>query len=123
MECISCGGDNAVVALLEIFPCKYCGQDLNIEYNICKDCGAAWKSIDGELISDMTLFDAGIGDLFSKFEEELSEFTPIVNNNNKHIHIGDCIHRCLKCNVICYEVNENIYECPKCGFSWEVIKS
>ncbi len=47
--------------------------------------------------------------------------------------MSDLIHKCLSCNEICYEVEADfsdeekkhkvyaLYECPNCGFSWEVI--
>jgi len=45
----------------------------------------------------------------------------------------DLVHRCLSCNAICYETDAEfsdeqqtkktyaLYECPECGFVWEVV--
>ena len=34
----------------------------------------------------------------------------------------ELIFRCLRCDHIAYEIDDEIYYCPECGFSWEVIK-
>jgi DNA-directed RNA polymerase subunit RPC12/RpoP len=45
----------------------------------------------------------------------------VVDVEKKIMH--DYIHRCLKCAALCYEKEKDLYECPKCGFSWEVIEA
>lgn len=120
MKCIGCGSDDAIVALIEIFPCKYCNKEMRIEYNTCRGCGVSWKSLDGEFFSDTTIFDVGLGDLFA--EDADSSFNVLMKNiEDGGAYMGDYIHRCLKCNTVCHEAEEDTYECPECGFRWEVI--
>ena len=43
-------------------------------------------------------------------------------DNNKNIvpSMVDYIHKCLMCNAISYEKEENVWCCPTCDFEWEV---
>jgi len=116
MKCIGCGKDGAIIALIEAFPCRHCEGEIHLEYNVCRECGQSWKTVDGEFISKTMLFDMGLGEAYFEESDMKEEKTPCMN---------DFIHKCLKCNTICCEIESNpsLYRCPACGFEWEVLKN
>lgn len=120
MKCIGCGSDDAITALIEIFPCKHCNKEMRMEYNVCRCCGITWKSLDGEFFSNATIFDMELGNFFSGEEAERS-FSEPSENIESEVYMGDYVHRCLRCNALCYEEKEGMYVCPECDFQWEVI--
>lgn len=126
MKCMYCGEDDSVTILVESLPCKHCGGEIRIEYNVCKQCGLAWKTVDGEVVENTTFFDMGLDELFGdefladEFEFDIPFMSP---HKIESSHMSDYVHKCLKCQTICFEIEENRWECPKCGFSWEVIKT
>lgn len=128
MECVKCGKDSGIMVLIETFQCNHCDSEIHMEYNVCKECGAAWKTVDGDLISGSVLFDVGLGEIFGDDEE--MEFDLMMSIDKEDIkreiqsfYMSDYVHKCLKCQTVCYETEENLYKCPKCNFEWEVIKS
>lgn len=114
MKCAMCGGTDVIVALMEIFPCKFCGKEMRIEYNVCNSCAATWKSLDGQFFSDATIFDVGLGDVLN--EKDICR-----KSKKEVVCMGDYIHKCLRCNALCYEAEEGVFVCPDCDFRWEVI--
>jgi len=128
MKCIYCDDDNGVTILVESLPCKHCGEEIRIEYNICKVCGLAWKTVDGEAVeNNATFFDMGLDEIFSD-DELFGEFNfnipfDVEQHGVKSSYMSDYIHKCLKCQTACFESEENRWECPECGFTWEVIKT
>lgn len=125
MKCVHCNEDTGAVILVESIPCKHCNGEIRIEYNVCKSCGMAWKTVDGELVENTTFFDIGLDEIFS--EDEMSqEFDMVLNWDQREIqssYMVDYIHKCLKCQTACFEAEKNRWECPDCGFTWEVIKT
>lgn len=125
MECLHCGSEDSAVILIEAIPCQHCGGEVKIEYNVCKGCGLAWKTVDGKPLSDTTFFDVGLEEIFAD-DEIFKEFDMVLKKdslNPPSNNMTDYIHRCLKCNTICFESAEHRWECPSCGFTWEVIKT
>lgn len=120
MKCINCKSDDVVVVLMEVFPCKYCGKNIEVEYVICRDCGVGWKSVNGEILSGTTLFDVGLNNIFDGGDETPLNMTPIINHKP---HMTDYVYKCLRCQAVCYEVEKDLYECPECGFQWNVVRS
>lgn len=126
MKCIECNSDKAITILIEIFPCIHCNKDINMEYNLCPDCGATWKTMNGKLFDGSTIADANLDELLGVDGEIDDFFESLVSNLEKDLLSADensmrsLIHRCLKCNSIAYEVDENLYRCPNCGFEWEI---
>jgi ribosomal protein L37E len=123
MECINCKNDNALTVLIETFPCRHCDGEINMEYNVCKECGFAWKTMDGELFSGTAFFDASLGNFFGDEEEIEKLFNTIVGENESGVCMQDSIHKCLKCDSVAYKVDEALYRCSKCDFEWEIIRS
>jgi ribosomal protein S27AE len=123
MKCIHCDNDDSTVLLVESLPCKHCGGEVKVEYNVCKECGLAWKTVDGEVVENTTFFDMGLDELFDD-DEWFKEFDMVIQTGEvQSNHMTDYIHKCLKCQTLCFESAENRWECPKCGFTWEVIKT
>ena len=120
MECINCSNENNVVQISEeTFPCPDCDSEINIVYHACYVCGCVWKTCNGDVVGDSTIrLDELLMEEISILTEDLlsAEDTNEVSNS-----MEDCIHRCLKCNSICYQEAENLYKCPSCDFEWEVI--
>lgn len=123
MKCINCDSDDVIVVLMEIFPCRHCDGEIRIEYVVCKCCGTGWKSVDGEILSGTTFFDMGLGDIFDDGDEITLNMAPVIDHNEDKSYMGDYVHRCLRCQTLAYEAEENLYRCPSCGFEWEVIKN
>lgn len=124
MRCIGCDSDDTVVVLMEIFPCKYCSGEIKIEYNVCKNCGVGWKTVDDEILSGTTFFDVGLDAIFDGDEDEVVfDMAPIIDHNKDKSHMADYVYKCLRCQAICYEKEEDLYECPECGFQWEIVRS
>lgn len=123
MKCISCKSDDVVVVLMEVFSCSHCGKNVEVEYVICRDCGVGWKSVNGEILSGTTLFDVGLNDIFGDGDEIPLNMMPVIDHVKTRPHMADYIYKCLRCQAICYEVEEDLYECPKCGFRWEIVRS
>jgi hypothetical protein len=124
MNCVNCGSENHAVVMIESIPCSHCGGELRIEYNLCKECGMAWKAVDGEPLPESTFFDVGLDEIFDE-EELLKDFGIIFKNSvdEEPNNMKDYIHNCLRCSIPCFETDENTWECPSCGFIWEVIKT
>ena len=123
MNCVHCGGDNSITVLVESLPCGHCGGEIRVEYNICKECGLAWKTVDGELVENATFFDMGLDELFDG-DEWLKEFDMVLQMGDvKSNNMADYIHKCLRCRTVCFESGKDRWECPSCGFTWEVVKT
>lgn len=124
IKCISCGKEDDVRTLfVEELPCKHCGGSIDVSYNICMDCGMAWRSVDGKPILDTTVFDMNeLDDVF----EDIDDLPNIaINMTHKSVEscMSDYVHKCLRCGAVCYQSSDNSFECTDCGFSWEIIKA
>lgn len=123
MECCICGSKSTMVFDNEIIPCHKCGESINLEYYSCRDCGAVWKALDGNLLECIYTEDER-----SEAPVDLKE---ILNNDDfgsvqvieltKRGTMDEMIHKCLMCNTVSYEVAAGLFHCPDCGFEWEVI--
>jgi len=125
MRCVHCDKDTGGTILVESLPCKHCGGEIRIEYNVCKECGMAWKTVDGELIENTTFFDMGLEEMFDD-DEFFQEFDMILNMDQREIKSSsmlDYVHKCFRCQAVCHESAPGRWECPDCGFTWEVIKT
>lgn len=117
MECFNCEGDNVFLYYSENLDCTHCGEVLNVEYWVCKDCHLAWKECDGKAFACVDVDDIMTSeeayDIFGTEEDP----EPLVDCD-----FEDYIHRCLKCNSICYEPAPNLFVCSNsnCNFEWEV---
>jgi hypothetical protein len=121
MECCVCKNKNAVIFSVEKVPCSHCGEDTEILYNMCDNCGAVWKSIGDEIVECITekLSDE-MKNLTDMFEDEVSSVRVIDLNPPKGT-MCELVHKCLRCNTRSYEAGPGYYRCPDCGFEWEVI--
>ena len=131
MRCINCDGEDFNTFIVETYPCTKCGGGINVEYSICKECRFVFKSVDGKVITGALLLpedmdeqmfsDEGIKEMF-KFLDDADMCLNIDNLNDvEKSFMEDYIHRCLKCNTVCYEIGEGNFTCPKCSFEWEVV--
>lgn len=121
MECIHCESVGKVFAE-ESYPCTHCGEKVIMEYYMCENCGLVWRTVDGAVDQGSLFTEEDRCDFeVDGMEKALNE---LVVNRKDTPSMSECISRCLKCNVISYEVKEGEFECsdPNCGFRWEVIK-
>jgi len=123
MDCINCGSGKNVSILKGIFICDHCNELNYIDYYKCEECGETWKVVDLNsgivesisLASHSKVFKEGVSDSFGEIhvdEEACSDAGTLMT---------DYIHKCLMCNTVSYEKNENTWHCPECGFEWETV--
>jgi len=122
MECVECGSEDSHTVIVESITCKHCGGEVRIEYNICKACGFTWKTVDGETLADVSFVDDCLDKLFDEDGELNSDITLNINQSTKGGCMKNYVHRCLRCQTLCFETEEDRYECPECGFIWEVVR-
>ena len=115
MNCINCGIDKGVSILKGLFICDKCNELNYIDYYRCENCGETWKVVDMDLgiVERVNLEQSS-----NEFEEEDSSYFGELHPAKTMMGY---IHRCLLCNSISYEKDENTWHCSKCGFEWEVI--
>jgi len=123
MKCFRCDAEQDCTFFVETMPCYHCGKSVDIEYNFCDDCGSLWKS-SGEEVVEETVMNitepAGLGTFMSSLDEEIATmFTKKLEDDGTMM--GGAVHKCLNCNSVAFEVKEGKYQCPTCGFEWEVI--
>jgi uncharacterized Zn ribbon protein len=126
MKCVDCDKEGAVTVFVEVFPCNHCEQEIHLEYNLCPNCGATWKSLDGNVADNVTLINEDIDAFFVNTKDQ----SDLVDSLISHLQeldvdsdsMSSYIHRCLKCNSIAYEAGEDLYRCPNCGFEWEIVR-
>ncbi len=117
MKCINC--DNEVDKFFsESFVCPGCGDSVVVDYYHCGKCNNMWKAQDDQPVFGFDLenmpIPENILDMFDKIEEELLKM-------EESDTMSTFIHKCIQCNSICYETESGRFECPECGFEWEVI--
>lgn len=117
MQCFLCEEGQSTLMSEDQITCK-CGDVIIIEYHLCDGCGAVWKMADGDLIENSLLSPEAMDDMFidlpSIFDQDFEE-------NNNFTTLAGYVHKCLDCGIIAYERVKGIYQCPGCGFEWEVI--
>lgn len=123
MDCINCGSDKTVNILNGVSICKHCNKSSYINYYRCENCGEIWRVVDLNL---NTIERVNLNKHSNTFKEDVSDqFGEIHVDEDNHNSVGllmsDYIHRCLMCNALSYEKNENTLCCSKCGFEWEVL--
>lgn len=116
MNCPNCKGNNILIFFSENIPCKHCGEDNEVEGLVCQDCGAMWRSIEGEILDETILSKQLVDNLFEPLDLEFD-----INATELNSTMNEVVHRCIRCNTISYEIAPNHYHCPECSFEWEVI--
>jgi hypothetical protein len=119
MECVNCG-ENVNKFFVEKLVCTHCGEELILDYYYCPRCNTAWKSQDGTpiFITDLNneLLDDDLEAIFDTIEKEFE-------SDGEKKSMSEFLHKCIRCNALCYEVADGRYKCPVCEFEWEVIKN
>lgn len=119
MICCACDSDNTVIFSKEYIPCKHCGEDTDIIYGACNNCGAIWKSVDGQVIECIAK-NIPSGKL-SEIIDSQPTAVQVIDLEPKKGTMSEMIHHCIRCDASAYEVGNGLYKCPECGFEWEVI--
>lgn len=113
MDCINCGSNKNVSILKGVFICEHCDKTNFINYYRCEDCQETWKVVDLGVAEQVNLEQSS-----NLFEEDGSSCFGELHTIP--LMMG-YIHKCLMCNAISYEKEENVWHCPECGFEWETI--
>jgi C4-type Zn-finger protein len=116
-KCPSCGDNTGAVMHSESIPCT-CGRSIKIEYLIC-ECGYSWRSADGKFLDGCLINVENVEELINEVEE-FFEDQNIFETPQHGGSMEELIHKCLRCGEVAVQINSNTFECPTCGFSWEM---
>jgi len=116
-KCPSCGNNTGVVMHFEEIPCT-CGRSVKMEYIVC-ECGYSWRSADDKFLDGCIINVENVEELINEVEE-FFEDQGVFNNMQQGGSMEELIHRCLRCGEVVVQVNPTTFECPICGFSWEM---
>jgi len=116
MLCPKCDSDNIQLFNEKIITCIHCDGTNTISTYACEDCGSIWNATNGVIETNYIL----------SGKEAKSIFDVAVENHksrpvDKKAYMEDMVHTCIRCNAIAYEVEEDQYSCPECGFTWETL--
>jgi len=117
MLCINCMSGKVDVFCTETLPCVHCDGVNVINYNVCQECGAVWKSsgnilLEGTMVVDPEL----VGTIKDSIEDVFN-----VNEEVVKVSMKDLVHKCIRCGVMSYEIENKVFHCPECGFEWEIL--
>lgn len=133
MKCFKCDSDKEASFFEEIFECA-CGEKLVFNYNLCPDCGLSWRSVNDEPFEDSIVYFDDLMSFVSPTQEDLSDDEMVIVKNMEKeidkidkINTGDAtmtdyVHKCLRCNSVAHEVEQDKYICDECGFEWEITR-
>jgi len=134
MICPKCGDTDTFIFMKERIPCIHCHTNTEISYIVCQSCMNIWRVVDGEpleeeyMINNINSKDEDGEDLDNELETvSLEELEKVLSKKNKVMSTQDrntmteMFHRCLRCEHIAYEISPHCFQCPECGFEWEVI--
>ncbi len=130
MKCFECDNMEDCTMASEGIYCPHCDESITSDLNMCKECGLFWKSVNDnivdktifrlppELLSTDSLIDiaSDMGIRPASFEIDAGDGT-----SRSIKSMSDFIHKCIKCNGVCYEEREGLYKCVDCGFELEVV--
>lgn len=113
MKCVNCNSQKTIPFLIEQCDCLDCGSNMVITYNLCEECNTLWKSVNNIPVTIFDLDAEGVS---------LEEFINVFKQKAMDLYstMEEYIHKCLKCNAVCYEIENGLFECSSCGFEWEV---
>ena len=113
MKCPNCNSEETVNFFQEKLDCPHCGEDVNIEYYMCPECGSTFKMAGDVIYSYVKFSNDEFKNLFGSTKEDvLAQFTTEMMTDN--------IHSCLRCGGLSFEIEEGLYRCNKCGFEVNV---
>jgi len=125
MNCINCNSDNVISSDDFTFSCK-CGEVFSLKHHTCMTCVFSWKTLNNVPIEGVFISSDILPDFVS--HDDINELIKQPEHrkfdiSNKFISMINCIHRCLRCGAIAYEIEKNVFKCGDntCGFKWEVL--
>ena len=133
MKCFKCDSEKEASFFEEVFECK-CGEKLVFNYNLCPDCGMSWRSVNDEVSDDSAVYFNDLMSFASMLSGDLTEEEETILKNMEievgkieKINTGDAamtdyVHKCLKCNSVAHEIEQDKYVCDVCGFEWEITR-
>lgn len=117
MDCFNCGSSNVTVFFRELFSCCHCELENELVYNMCQDCNTAFKTVGDEVVASARITGDDLASLVQLSSKEIAAAL----KEEMPRSMNEIIHRCLKCDSVAYEISDEQYECPVCGFSWGTI--
>jgi len=103
MECVKCGSAYLINVGTDVFTCDDCGSKMEVTYLVCKNCLSSMRLQNGKIYDTVSLGYEG---------------TSLLDAN---VSMFDLIDKCLRCSHPVM-VENGVYTCLNCGFSWEVMK-
>ena len=117
MLCFRCDNKEPCGIFIENLPCLHCGETIVVEFNICKNCGNAWKSVGDVVITpdmgestviinpdSVEFLRDGVNTALDLLDEALNgDFSEIVLggvDKSKKTTLNSLIHKCTKCNSL-----------------------
>jgi len=126
MKCPDCERNSGEVIYGEEFICDKCDGELIINYCVCHTCGYSWRLKNNEFLDGHKIDEETINQMLGSFEtflkEELGTTKSIIREVKNCSKMSDIIHVCIKCGEIAHPIDDCSFECPACGFKWEVLE-
>ena len=121
MNCVDCNKESDTVFYREVYPCSTCGDLTIVEYNACKYCGTVWKTANGHPMDPAKTKIKDFAEILDN--KDFKDFFDYIGKHDNEIaaSMDQCVHRCLKCNTVAFEIAEGTYKCASCGFEWEAV--
>lgn len=118
MKCPGCGRSGLVdLSVQDSVTCE-CGREIIIGYYICNACGFAFRTTNGKYVDGYYIDN----EVVSKVCDDLSVRINVEDGDDGAL--SDYVQRCVRCDqTFISEPTDTKFECPHCGFEWEVIKS
>jgi len=101
----------------DVLECSDCGGKIIISYCACTNCGFTCRLNNGKFLDGVVITVDADDELYKDLEEALgfeggSTSGPMINT----------LTPCVRCgSKKAYESKPGEYECPECGFSWELV--
>jgi len=116
MECPACGSEEVYKFVDEIFECGSCGEVNTLSVAVCATCGTFWKEFNGAPVEGTCLTKQDLSHMSKHIAEVLDKH----EENSGKASMYDVVHKCIRCDSVAYDLGDGNFECPDCGFTWEI---
>jgi hypothetical protein len=126
MNCPNCKQDSVILLHTDMITCDDCNSEINIDYCLCEACFYSFRNKNGEFLDGGMADDieVALDELADTLESEMfgAESEDFFQSEEC---MSDLLNHCVRCGVPCAVFNEkeNSYECPVCGFEWEILQN
>lgn len=132
MKCPNCKDDSGIVIHKDVIICNDCGKRLVISYNACRSCSFTWRDNNGKFMDGNVFDEENIQEVLNDLDEivddsvfnldkEIEGVFESAANEKMNNNMSDMIHKCIKCGEVAVPTDDFNFECPFCGFEWEIL--